>query len=319
MLRGVMALLKPVEFVYRGINRARRSLYQRGVFESRQLPLPVVSVGNIVMGGGGKTPTTIALANALLERGLSPAILSRGYGGRLTDRVGTLVDDSFDVSLFGDEPVLMAKRVPGAHVVVGAKRWASGIAYLAQHDCDLFILDDGFQHVQLKRDLDIVLDHPSARWQREGRSTLQVADIVLRRVHDATEDRDDTMRLEIRTVRHGVGSRPVETLRDERVYVVSGLADNGQFQRAVAGLGAEIAGSVEYGDHHAYRPAEIDAIVDEARRLDALPVTTEKDAVKMNNETIAVLEAVAVIPSLPAIVDRIEEIARASAELTGQL
>src|SRR4029077_19855105 len=111
-------LLKPAELLYRGVNRVRRSLYRRGVLRSKRLPVPVISVGNIAMGGGGKTPTVIAIARALSERGMRVGVLTRGYG---RSGAGGVVDAP-DAARFGDEPVLIKKSAPNVDVIVGANR-----------------------------------------------------------------------------------------------------------------------------------------------------------------------------------------------------
>jgi tetraacyldisaccharide 4'-kinase len=303
-------LLKPVELLYRGINRARRSLYRAGALTARVLPRPVVSVGNIAMGGGGKTPTVIAIADALSERGFRVAVLTRGFGGALSGKVGQIVTVPCDPVRFGDEPVLIARRVPAADVVVGARRWESGLTYLVQKDCDVFLLDDGFQHLQLHRDLDIVLDQPAARWHREGRSALLHAGIVLRRVDDPADDGDRTARLVVSGVRRGGSAHSLDELRGWKVYVFSGLADNEQFRRTVERLGCDVAGSRSFPDHHAYTAGEILELRRVADRLGAIPLTSEKDGVKINDEDVAVVEAAMRIPSIGAIADRIASLIR---------
>jgi tetraacyldisaccharide 4'-kinase len=298
-------ILRPVELIYRGLNRARRAWYRAGLAKQQRLPRPVVSVGNIAIGGSGKTPTVIALADALAERGLRVAILTRGFGGELSEKAGQIVVPPFDASRFGDEPVLIARRLPDVDVVVGARRWESGLTYMVQRDCDMFLLDDGFQHLQLHRDLDIVLDRPSARWHREGRSALEDADFVLRRVDRPSDDGEWTARMEASGFRQGETRRLLQDLAGRNVYVFSGLADNEQFVETVAGLGCNIVATRRFPDHHRYTPAEIGEIRSEAIRASAIPLTSEKDAVKIDDPAIAVLEASMRIPSLDVIVDRV--------------
>jgi len=304
------SLLEPVELLYRGVNRAKRACYRAGLVSARSLPRPVVSIGNIAIGGGGKTPTVIAIAEALSGRGLRVAILTRGYGGALSERVGRIVKPPMDPRAYGDEPVLMAQRLPGVDVVVGARRWESGLAYLVQRDCEVFLLDDGFQHLKLRRDLDIVLDRPGARWHREGRSALRDADVVLTRVDDPSKEGDSTARMVVTSYRLGEERRPIEEIRGRKVFAFSGLADNEQFRATVAGLGCEIVGSRDFPDHHPYSEDDLVSILGESRRLGALAVTTEKDGVKTGSADVAVLEASMRIPSLDTIVDRIADLAR---------
>lgn len=302
------ALLKPVELIYRGVNRARRALYRSGVLEAKRLPRPVVSIGNIAVGGGGKTPTTIAIAQALVDRGLRVAILTRGYGGSASAEPGTIVD-RINPERFGDEPTLLAQKLPGIDVVVGRDRFASGTRYLTTHDCDVFLLDDGFQHLQLQRDVDIVLDLPSARWHREGRSALAAATFVLRRVERLTGAPFEAA-LEPVIFRLGGDSWPLAELRDKRVLAFSGLADNEQFFASLRALGAEVAGTRSFPDHHRYAEGELSALRTDAAALHAAPVTTEKDWVKLRDESVAVVESAMRISGIEEIVARVIALTR---------
>jgi tetraacyldisaccharide 4'-kinase len=253
----VTLLLKAFELLYRGINRARRALYRAGVLRAKRLPKPVISVGNLAIGGSGKTPAVIAIARALIAEGLDVAVLTRGYG---RSGKGGLVD-SFDAARFGDEPLVIHKAVPKANVIVGSKRHENG----ARVNCDVYLLDDGFQHLQLHRDLDIVIDAPNARWYREGRSALRDADMILQR------------RL-----------RPsgYESLLGKRVFAFSGLADNEQFFAMLRDLGIDVAGSRSFPDHYRYRPDDVKGIREAASAAGAERIaTTEKDAVKIGDES----------------------------------
>lgn len=267
-------LLKPLELLWRGVNRLNRALYRKGIRRARRLPRPVVSVGSIAAGGAGKTPATIAIVRFLMARGLRVAVLTRGYkkagkGGRV---------DALDAARFGDEPVLIA-RATGAEVIAGKDRHRSGLAA----EVDVFVLDDGFQHLQLARDADVVIDVPS-RWYREGRSALRDADFVIPR----------RLRIDCRAV------------RGKRVFAFAGLADNEQFFAALRECGAIVAGTRGFPDHHRYTAADVAALKNAA----AGPlVTTEKDAVKIADPEIVAVGAEMVIEPavLEAIAARIEE------------
>jgi tetraacyldisaccharide 4'-kinase len=311
----VSVVLKGAELLYRGINRARRALYRAGVLKSKRLPRTVVSIGNIAVGGGGKTPTTIAIAAALATRGLRVTILTRGYGGSASAEPGTIVDRS-DPERFGDEPCLLAEKLPDVDVVVGSDRFASGTRYLDGHDCDLFLLDDGFQHLQLHRDVDIVLDLPRARWQREGRSALRHATFVLRRV-EAFSGAPFEAALEPVTFRLAGEPWPLEELRTRRVLAFAGLADNEQFFASLRALGADIAAARSFNDHHRYTKGEIAALHSEAAQLHAATVTTEKDWVKIADASIGVVESTMRISGMDEIVERVEKVARSGAFATG--
>ncbi|HET7434164.1 MAG TPA: tetraacyldisaccharide 4'-kinase [Thermoanaerobaculia bacterium] len=258
-------MFKPAELLYRGINRARRALYRAGVLQGKRLPKPVISVGNIAAGGAGKTPAVIAIARLLTDRGLKVAVLTRGYGRASTEQ-GPVT--SLDAARFGDEPVLIKKSVPNANVIVGSNRHENA----RDIDADVFVLDDGFQHLRLARDLDIVIDVPDARFSREGRSALRHADLVIPR--------------QLRT-----------TLPPNlgRVFAFAALADNEQFFRALREAGVDVIGTRGFPDHHRYTAADLDALRRDANG--ATLVTTEKDAVKIGDDRIAVAGAEFVLPA----------------------
>jgi len=260
----VRALLKPAELLYRAINRLRRALYRAGILRPKRLPVPVISVGGIAAGGSGKTPAVIAIASALVERGLRVAVLTRGYG---RSGEGGVVEH-LDPARYGDEPVLIRKRVPAARVIVGVDRYERARGDTA----DVFILDDAFQHLQLHRDLDVVVDNPASGLLREGRAALRHADIVIPR----------RLRLDVPA-----------SLRGKRVFAFAGLADNAQFFRA---LGLELAGTRSFPDHHRYSAEDIAALQRAARDAGAEAiVTTEKDAVKIGHPEIVAVPATMII------------------------
>jgi len=229
---------------WRGLNRVRRALYRAGVLKAKRLPRPVISVGNIAAGGTGKTPAVIAICRHLTAQGVRAAVLTRGYGA--------------------DEHILI-KNATNCDVIVGANRYDNAREYLRDHDVDVFILDDGFQHLQLHRDLDLVIDAPS-RFHREGRAALRHADLVIPRT--------------LRTIVPG-------ELRGRRVFAFAGLADNQQFFDSLRGL--DVIGTRSFRDHHPYSAADLEAIKRAAG--DATIVTTEKDAVKFDDPAIVAIRA----------------------------
>jgi tetraacyldisaccharide 4'-kinase len=263
-------VIKIAELLYRGVNRVRRALYRAAILKPKRLPVPVISVGGIAAGGSGKTPATIAIASALVARGKRVAVLTRGYGRA---GVGGVVN-ALDPDRFGDEPVLIKNRVPRAEVIVGKNRYDNAIRFPA----DVFILDDGFQHLQLHRDVDVVIDHRGA-FMREGASALRDADFVIPRKIKLTIP---------------------ESLRGKRVFAFAGLADNEQFFDS---LGLELAGTWSFPDHHRYTREDIERIKREAG--DAPIVTTEKDAVKINDPRIIAIPAGFVIDDIDRILEKI--------------
>ncbi len=251
-------MIKLAELLYRGINRVRRALYRAGILKAKRLPVPVISVGGIAAGGSGKTPAVIEIARALSESGLRVAVLTRGYGRAGSDGVVT----SLDPNRFGDEPVLIKKTLPAVDVIVGKNRYGSA----ARIEADVFVLDDGFQHLQLHRDFDVVIDHNSG-FLREGRGALRYADLVLPRK---------------------LRARIPDALRGKKVFAFAGLADNAQFFRLF-----DLAGSRGFPDHHRYTKSDIETIKREANG-NAI-VTTEKDAVKIDDAEVIAIPAEFVI------------------------
>jgi len=263
----VTTLLKPFEFLWRGVNRLRRALYRRGLLKGRRLPRPVVSVGNLAAGGAGKTPAVITIARYLAKRGFRVAVLTRGYGRN--EKVSGIVT-SLDAARFGDEPVLMKSKLKNVDVIVGSNRYDNALQFLNQNDCDLFVLDDGFQHLQLARDVDVVID-TAGDVMREGRSALAYADFVIRR----------NLRMAV-----------PEELASKRLFAFAGLADNDQFFASLRALGLTVAGTKGFRDHHRYTPADIAAVKAAARDAGAkIVVTTEKDAVKIDDRDIIPIAA----------------------------
>jgi tetraacyldisaccharide-1-P 4'-kinase/lauroyl/myristoyl acyltransferase len=245
-----------LELLWQAVNRVRRALYRAGVLRGKRLHRPVISIGNIAAGGTGKTPAVIAVTRFLAGHGLRVAVLTRGYG-----RAGTSsgLVTSNDVDQYGDEPVLI-KQSTNASVIVGVNRYENA----RDIDCDIFILDDGFQHLQLHRDFDLVIDAPS-RVHREGRSALSDASAVIPR--------------RLRTVLP-------DDLRGKRVFAFAALADNEQFFASLREAGLELAGTRSFPDHHRYTPADL------AGMKQGLPlVTTEKDAVKIDDPEVVAVRA----------------------------
>ncbi|HSP33814.1 MAG TPA: tetraacyldisaccharide 4'-kinase [Thermoanaerobaculia bacterium] len=248
-------LLKPAEMLYRGVNRVRRAAYSAGVLRAKRLAKPVISVGNIAIGGTGKTPAVIAICRFLEQRGQHVCVLTRGYGGS-----GTGIVAELDAERFGDEAVVIKQNTKNTSVIVGVNRYDNA----AGHECDVFVLDDGFQHLQLHRDLDIVIDAP-APFHREGRSALRHADIVVPR------------RVRLR-VPPGLG----------RVFAFSGLANNEQFFDSLRAAGLDVSGSRAFPDHHRYSGGDLGEIRHAARDAQAI-VTTEKDKVKIDADDIVAI------------------------------
>lgn len=261
-------------------------MYRRGWLRSRRLPRPVVSIGNLSAGGAGKTPAVIALAAELSRRGIKVAVLTRGYGRADAGASGLV--DRLDASRYGDEPVLIKKRLDHVDVIVGADRYNNALRYLTRHSCDVFILDDGFQHLQIARDLDIVIDAAGAAFDREGRSALRDADIVVPRRISLTI--------------------PAEA-RGRKALAFAGLANTTQFFESIREAGLDVAATMTFPDHHRYMPRDLQAIDDTAAATGAeVIVTTEKDAVKLDRHDIIAIPADFLFD--PAVIERVAALVR---------
>jgi tetraacyldisaccharide 4'-kinase len=280
-----------VSLIFGSIVEVRRRLYEAGVLKTHRLHHPVVSVGNLTVGGTGKTPLVIALAGRLRDDGFRPVVLSRGYGRASS---GVVIVSRGDGPIVpwrdaGDEPFLIAKRVRGAAVVVGADRRRAGMLAERENLGDMFILDDGFQHRRLHRDMDIVtIDDaewaagekllPWGPW-REPKSALLRAHAACVRL----ERRDGMPELPIpafrvETVVEGLyaGEENIapESLR-EPVVAFAGIARPDRFFATLEGLGVRMSKRIPFRDHHTYTPPDI------ARLGVGALVTTEKDAVRI--------------------------------------
>jgi len=267
--------------VFRLLVFLRRTLYALRIFRRRRAGVPVVAIGNLTVGGSGKTPLAIHVAELLKSKGWSPAIVSRGYGGTAREpRAATLASDPAEV---GDEPVLMARR-SGCPVWVGRER-ARVIAMLRQAHpaCDLVILDDGLQHYALARDIEIaVVDSRlfgngfmlPAGPLREPRTRLWTVDAVV--AHGTDRVKGYPMRLEGEELHRATDARerrPARSFAGQRVHAVAGIGDPERFFGQLARLGVQVVPH-PFPDHHPFRASDLE-FGDEAPVL-----MTEKDAVK---------------------------------------
>lgn len=277
-----LALLAPLEWLYRALVHLRRGCYRRGVFEVHRLPVPVVVVGNLTPGGTGKTAVVMALLEQLADAGYRAGVVSRGYGadGTVTDPL--LVRPDSDPATCGDEPLMIHRRT-GAPVAVCADRTRAAQALLAAHELDVVLSDDGLQHYALARDLEIVLyDAVNAFGNgrclpagplREPLARLAEADFVLARGSD-TGPQDVAYSLAGIVHLHTGERLPLDaaTLGSAPV-AVAGLADPALFLQMLRDHGIEPAARL-FPDHHRYRAADFAGL--EQRTI----LMTEKDAVK---------------------------------------
>jgi len=284
--------------IYGQVARMRRSWYERHPQSRRSLDRPVISVGNLSVGGSGKTPVVAALAGMLIDMGHRPAILSRGYGRRTGDGVVVVSDGTrvlVPVEDSGDEPQMLARAFPKVPVLVCADRHLAGRLAEKQFDCTVMLLDDGFQHLTLGRNIDVLvmpasdLDDavlPSGRL-REPLDAASSADCVLVPGSDddvarvaATFDRMPVFRVtNLYAPLQGI-DRPAPS--GARVVAVAGIARPERFFSAVRAQGFELVHELRFPDHHWYSHSDLDRIGAIAKEAGAdLVATTEKDAVRV--------------------------------------
>jgi len=261
--------------------RLRNRLYDSGGLSVRELAGPVVSVGNISVGGAGKTPFTILLGQLLQARGIAFDILSRGYGRSTTG--AAVVDSNGPPRQFGDEPILMGRKL-GVPVVVGEDRYEAGVLAEKTHGIRLHLLDDGFQHRRLKRQFDIALVTPEdfndrllpAGRLREPLAALARADVTVL-MGASPESLPKGLKVTWR-VQRGLGK--VDS--SSHPFVFCGIARPQRLLTQLQAAGVEAAGVEIYRDHHAYSEADVRHLlrVHDRSQADGF-VTTEKDLVNL--------------------------------------
>jgi tetraacyldisaccharide 4'-kinase len=299
--------------LYRAVLWGKRALYNIGITKTNRLPVKVVSIGNLTLGGTGKTPAVIAVALEAKKRGLKPCILTRGYKGKAK---GPCIMDKdneefFNVSQAGDETVLMVQNLVDIPVVKGKNRFLAGgyaLDEVGTYDIDTFILDDGFQHWGLYRDIDVLLidaSNPFGNGRlfpegmlREPIKSMNRADIIVITKADMTSG--ETVTNIIQKIKRYNSKAPVYTachkpvslidisgetrnldvLSNNRLYTFAGIANTIYFQSILRSCGADIVKFKKFRDHYHYNQRDINNIRREAQGLDI--ITTEKDLIKLN-------------------------------------
>jgi tetraacyldisaccharide 4'-kinase len=303
--RVLLLFLTPAAWLYALILRLRALLYQWRIFKSFRLPRPVVSIGNITVGGTGKTPVTACIARLLLAQGYRVAVLSRGYGGSLEGQT-CVVSDGASVMLSaaecGDEPYLLATTVPGLMVVIGTDRHAAGQLAMQQLSPDVFLLDDGFQHLRLHRDLNILLQDFSRPFGngltlpvgllRESAAAAGRADLVIfTRAPEGAALPAHTTGIPVCVSSHTLADLlpldndtpvPFSHVTGCSVLAFAGIADPESFFAGLRAKGLQLVQTLSFPDHVAYSKERCDEIADAMRACGAdYLVTTEKDGVKL--------------------------------------
>jgi tetraacyldisaccharide 4'-kinase len=283
----------------------RRRWYAGRPSRRLRLSRPVISIGNLSVGGSGKTPVVGYIARLLLEGGERPAILTRGYGRRKSGEAVTVVSDRTAIRAgvysSGDEPLMLARALPGVPVVVGASRYRAGRVAEDQLGATVHLLDDGFQHVQLERDVNLLLlseddlaDRPLPGGRlREPLTAAAAADAALVSAGYLSAVERIARTVGISTafqVTRALGApRTISNVPESvvvppqaRVFAVAAIAHSERFFSDVAAAGWHLVGSLSFRDHHYFTQSDVKRI-DKAARLAAAAIilTTEKDAVRL--------------------------------------
>ena len=296
-------LFLPLSFLYMIGAQFRNGMFALGCAKTVRLPKPVLSVGNLTVGGTGKTPSCLWLAQVLENRGIRSGILSRGYGRR---NAGAIVVEPSDQSgvagsaaSSGDEPLMMAALYKQT-VAVAADRAKAALALLKEKEVDVFILDDGFQHRRVRRDIDILLLGADASGCvlpagpfREPRRNYRRADLLLITggndkwssvLGDSRSDKTFAASLSpvslLSFSANGPKEFPLTLLYRSKIVTVTGIADPRPFYRLVYDWEGEIVETLEFPDHHTYTARDWQEINRVSRRVDLI-ITTEKDIVKL--------------------------------------
>ncbi|HLT22118.1 MAG TPA: tetraacyldisaccharide 4'-kinase [Bacteriovoracaceae bacterium] len=307
-------LLSPLTFLWEWIYRIRRSFYEYGILKKKVFKVPVISVGNLSFGGTGKTPTIIWLTEWLIEKGLTPAVLTRGYRGQLEHSSGLLKSgQKFRLNPYdyGDEPLMISNKMSKGAVIVGKKRADNLLKYFAEVKPDVVLLDDGFQHLQIYRSFNLVLFdatmglekyHVAPRgYLREGFSALKDADAIVISRSDmvSPEHLDKLLKLITSSYHHrpalaltrylaaGVYdvheqfSCSIENLKGMRVIAVTAIANPNSFYSYLESFGVEICERMSFADHYFFTNEDVNTLLTKATQHAAIVLCSEKDMVKM--------------------------------------
>jgi len=308
LLRGLLYILS---VLYGIVVRIRILAYRsRFLLRDFRLPTKVISVGNIAVGGTGKTPLVTVLAECFRSRGKRVVIISRGY--KRKGKGVVVVSDGrrilVDRERAGDEPYLFGQKLTGVPVVVGESRHLAGWVAIRDFAPDVLLLDDGFQHLKLRRDLDIVVidgSNPFGNGTLLPRGILREPLSSLKRAHLFCLTRVDQshqlehLRVHLRKINPNAGlietvhrpqrlrtlgseqELPLAFLKDRKIFALSSLGNPDSFERTLEGLGAELVGCVRYRDHHEYTVEDLKALWQHASEVGSEGiVTTEKDIVR---------------------------------------
>ena len=308
----------PISWLWKTIYRIRRMLYNSQVLKSYEFHLPVISIGNLTFGGTGKTPFVIWVSKLISDKKKSPVILTRGYRGELESSHGIIKSGEVhgkQAEKYGDEAILLARHIDRGAVIVGKNRVKNLTYYIESNRPDAVILDDGFQHLKMVRNLNFVLFDcllpisqyrtPPLGYFREGLSALKHADAIILNRSDQVP-RQKVSEITRKLKRHTpkgipyaeVFYRPVSikdlNFRDVysipeaaglKVIAATGLANPEWFFKSLESVGIEIIDRIVFADHHYFTNEDINELILKAKSLDCYIMVSEKDIVKIRKIT----------------------------------
>ncbi len=319
--RPILVVLFLLEIIYFLVIKARSLLYRFNILNTENLDCRVISIGNITTGGTGKTPVVDKFTRMLKAAGKKVVIISRGYGGSV--KGPAIVSDGkeikLDVDEAGDEVYMLARQLPDIPVVIGKDRYQAGQLVLKEFNPDIILLDDGFQHRQLGRDLDIVVinalepygnNHLLPRgFLREPLSAFKRADIfIISKSDQVSREKLKKIENKLRTNNQQAGiftschrplflrpltsedkdTFPLAEIKGKKIMALSAIGSPDSFLQSLESLEAEVIKAITYPDHYSYREKDLMDIAVQAQLNEVeWVVTTEKDAVKFTDEMLA--------------------------------
>ncbi len=317
-----------LSLLYKLITKGIDFLYEKKIFIQKRLPCFVISIGNITAGGTGKTPMTIYLAKLLKKNGFSPAVISRGYKGKF-EKKGGIVSDGKNIlakaEYAGDESFMMAERLKGIPIIAGQNRYISGMTAIKKFGSDVIILDDGFQHRKLFRDLDLLLldsekpfgnNHTIPRGVlREPPSSTKRADaLILTRCRYYTQTKISekplfkSRHMPYICEKDFARTEKQDILKEKKIIAISAIAKNRDFHNTIENMGGNLEGFLAFDDHHKYSEKDFLKLSELAEKTKPdIIATTEKDFAKFPSDL--VLPAKLVIIGVSIAFEKNDEIA----------
>ncbi|MCB9091277.1 MAG: tetraacyldisaccharide 4'-kinase [Halobacteriovoraceae bacterium] len=307
--------LLPIATLWKAIYWARRKLYEWEVFQSYKADVPVISVGNISFGGTGKTPFIIWLIDFFNSLDKKVLVLTRGYKGKLENSSGIINAEQkmkSEANIYGDEPLLISRYLKKGAIAIGKNRVKNLIQYFKTVQPDVILLDDGFQHLKLKRDFDLLLFDatlPLSQYQtaplgylREDMAALKHANaLFINRSDQVTPEtlseirkfisrysvEDSTIGYSFYQIKGIYNSHDTEiaidSMKEHQCVAITGIANPESFYKQIEDLGLNIEKKYTFPDHYYFSPSEIQSLAQECRREGKYIVCSEKDIVKLRN------------------------------------